>query len=307
MKGLELCRAYFEAYGRPMLESEFSDVMDRIAVGLVGHGSECFGFDDEISQDHDFEPGFSLWLTDEDEKKFGFRLFRAYRKLPKTFMGITLKEESVFGSKTRGVHTITEFYSYYTGSSGAPETLNTWVKIPSFYLAEATNGEVFQDPLGEFSRIRQTILEGMPEDAGKKRLASSLFLMAQAGQYNVARCLKHGELGAASLALARFAENAIQVIYLLNRRFAPYYKWAFRALDSLSFLVEEGRLLEKTLSGPMGMHTVEAIEKIASGVIDCLIQQGYAVSLGDYLEPYAYHINETIQDGGLRTAPLIIS
>ena len=136
--------------------------------------------------------------------------------------------------------------------------------------------------------------------------ASSLFLMAQAGQYNVARCLKHGELGAASLALARFAENAIQVIYLLNRRFAPYYKWAFRALDSLSFLVEEGRLLEKTLSGPMGMHTVEAIEKIASGVIDCLIQQGYAVLLGDYLEPYAYHINETIQDGGLRTAPLII-
>ena len=58
MKGLELSRAYFEAYGRPMLERDFAQVIDRIAVGLVGHGSECFGFDDEISLDHDVSNGF---------------------------------------------------------------------------------------------------------------------------------------------------------------------------------------------------------------------------------------------------------
>ena len=174
MKGLELCRAFYEAYGKPMLYQEFNDVKDRIAVGLVGHGSECFGFDDDISKDHDFEPGFSLWLTDEDEKAFGFRLFRAYRKLPKTFMGVSRREESIGGSQIRGVHTISEFYSYYTGSDGAPKTPEAWASIPSFYLAEATNGEVFCDPLGEFTRVRETILYQMPEDVLKKRLASSL-------------------------------------------------------------------------------------------------------------------------------------
>ena len=78
MKGIEISRAFYEEYGKPMIEKEFSEYADRIAVGLVGHGSECFGFDDEISCDHDFEPGFCLWLRDEDEKSIGFRLFRAY-------------------------------------------------------------------------------------------------------------------------------------------------------------------------------------------------------------------------------------
>ena len=109
MKGLELSRAYYEAFGRPMLEREFPDVMDRIAVGLAGHGSECFGFDDEISRDHDFEPGFCLWITDEDDRDFGFRLFRAYRRLPGEFEGIKLEDTSLFGSESKGVRTIREF------------------------------------------------------------------------------------------------------------------------------------------------------------------------------------------------------
>ena len=77
MKGLEISEKFFYEYGLPMIEKEFSEYKDRIAAGLVGHGSECFGFDDEISTDHDFEPGFSLWITAEDERKFGFKLFRA--------------------------------------------------------------------------------------------------------------------------------------------------------------------------------------------------------------------------------------
>ncbi len=168
MKGLELSRAYFEKYGRPIFERDFADVIDRIAVGFVGHGSECYGFDDEISRDHDFEPGFSIWLTEEDEKRFGFKLFRAYRSLPKSYCGVSLQADSAFGSQTRGVQTISSFYRYYTGCDGAPQTLEAWVKIPSFYLAEAVNGEVFCDPLGRFSEIRRQIAEDMPLDARKK-------------------------------------------------------------------------------------------------------------------------------------------
>ena len=65
MKGLELSRAYFEEYGLPMLREQFPDWVGRIAAGLIGSGSECFGFDDAISQDHDFEAGFCLFLPGE--------------------------------------------------------------------------------------------------------------------------------------------------------------------------------------------------------------------------------------------------
>ena len=39
MKGIEISRAFYEEYGKPMIEKEFSEYADRIAVGLVGHGS----------------------------------------------------------------------------------------------------------------------------------------------------------------------------------------------------------------------------------------------------------------------------
>ena len=81
-----------------MIEAHFADVSDRIAVGLVGHGSDCFGFDDTLSQDHDFAPGFCLWLTEEDDCAFGFRLFRAYRALPDTFAGTSLQQKSLRGA-----------------------------------------------------------------------------------------------------------------------------------------------------------------------------------------------------------------
>ena len=233
MRGIELARAFYEEYGAPMLQEHFADKLDRIAVGLVGHGSECFGFDDEISADHDYEPGFCIWLTDDDERDFGFRLFRAYSKLPKEYMGIRSNGKSLFGTNCKGVMTVSEFYKNYTGRNGAPESWQDWLYTPSHYFAEATNGEVFCDPLGEFTRIRNEIKHGMPEDIRLKKIASCAFHMAQCGQYNYMRCIKHGEQGAARLALNRFVDNTAEMIFLLEKVHAPYYKWVFRAMRNL--------------------------------------------------------------------------
>ena len=62
MKGLELSRKYYEEFGKPMLKEQFPEIEHLIAVGLVGSGSDCYGYDDDISHDHDFEPGFCLFL-----------------------------------------------------------------------------------------------------------------------------------------------------------------------------------------------------------------------------------------------------
>ena len=283
MKGLELAKAYYEAYGVPLLEGEFAPWQQRIAAGLCGHGSECFGFDDEISRDHDFEPGFCLWITDADEREFGFRLFRAYSKLPKAFDGVTVQNKSLFGSDFKGVHTISQFYSFYIGEH-VPETNLEWLAIPDFYLAEATNGQVFRDPLGEFTRIRQALLE-RPEDVRLKKLGSCVFYMAQLGQYNYARCMAHGETAAAAVALADFCRYAAQAAFLLNRRYAPYYKWLFRGMAALPLLGEQAEQLTQLLSAPMEQKkNAPVIERVCADFASVLRRQGVAACTGDYLE-----------------------
>ena len=74
MQGLALARAYFDAYGAPMIERQFAAYKSSMAVGLVGEGSECFGYDDAFSQDHDFGPGFCIWLPQTVYAEIGAEL-----------------------------------------------------------------------------------------------------------------------------------------------------------------------------------------------------------------------------------------
>lgn len=53
MQGLELCKQYFSECALPQFEKECPELLPRMAIGLVGDGSKCFGFDDHISRDHD--------------------------------------------------------------------------------------------------------------------------------------------------------------------------------------------------------------------------------------------------------------
>ncbi len=308
MKGIDISRAFYEEYGKPLIESEFSQYKGRIAVGLVGHGSECFGFDDEISRDHDFEPSFCIWLADEDEKEFGFKLFRAYQRLPREFCGLKLKEASFLGGESKGVMTISEFYRRYTGRNGAPESELDWLYTPSHYLAEATNGEVFCDPLGEFTRIRNEIKSGMPENVRLKRIASCVFYLAQMGQYNFSRCLSHGEKGASRLALSDFVRNGIEVVFLLNREHMPYYKWAFKAMKKLEILGNRAELLELLLDTPSVYEKKikDGIESFCADVVCELKEQDLTASNSDYLENHAYSVNERIKSSFLRNMSVML-
>ena len=307
MKGLEISRQYYTSYGAPMIAEQFPHLESLIAVGLVGSGSECYGFDDEISRDHDFEPGFCLFIPDDEriDNKMVFALERAYSKLPNEFMGLTrLKQQPVGGSR-HGVIRISDFYLEKIGLSDGNLSLYDWFRIPEYALAEATNGEVFRDDLKVFTNIRNRILQ-QPEDVRKKKLAGHILMMAQSGQYNYSRCLAHGETGAAQMALLEFVNHAMHSIFLLNQKYMPFYKWSFRALRNLPVLGKCEKDLEFLISQPNADHfphqKKEIIENLATNVIDVL-----RVGTGNDLETCAYLINESISDGRLRNEHILLA
>ena len=308
MKGLEEARKFYEEAGAEMISRNFGDFENRIAVGLVGHGSECFGFDDQTSRDHDFETGFCLWLTKDDEEKIGFRLMRAYDKLVKSVNGE--RADRVVENGFQGVFVTGDFYRRYTGCDGAPKTWQDWLYTNSAYFAEATNGEVFRDDLGEFTKIRNEILHGMPEDVRAKKIGSCALKAAQSGQYNYARCLAHGEEGAAMLALFEFVTNAIELAFLLNRKHCPYYKWALRSMDGLDKFAELKQPLEFLLTADndkAGQSVKKAIVEDISLALANEINAQFDLGVeGGFLEPYAYAIQKRIKNSDIRNLHIVL-
>ncbi len=305
MNGLELSRAFFEECGMPMLKEQFSDLMPFLAAGLFGSGSECFGYDDDVSRDHDFEPGFCLFLPEEAvvDRRTAFLLERAYSKLPRTFLGVSRPVLQPVGGARHGVFRTAEFFQKLIGSPDGLLNLREWLSIPEQALAEATNGELYFDSLGEVTRIRGA-LRFFPEDVRRKKLAGHLLLMEQAGQYNYARCLSHGETGAAQLAAGEFVSSAMSAVFLLNLRYQPYYKWRFRALRELEKLSELAKPLEQILTSGNDAGSAKAkmalIEQICAAVRAELRAQGLSDAQGEDLERHAYAVNDTIENSELR-------
>lgn len=287
ISGLELSKCYYETYGKAMLKEQFPEYADRVAAGLVGHGSECLGFDDMCSKDHDFGPGFCLWLTEEDYEKVGQKMQEAYEALPKAFMGYPARNTSKRGGGRVGVLSIPEFYEEFTGNGA-------WSEMEDEKLAMAVNGEVFDDPLGEFSAIREQLQNGMPFAVWKRRLANAVALTAQAGQYNYGRCKKRNDIVAANLALDEFVREGMRTAYLLNRRYMPYYKWAWRGLENLERLSELKPLFEQVLSSEGERESV--VEEICARLLEELKRQNLTYGEETFLELHVERILEAKEE-----------
>ena len=309
MQGIELSRRYFLEYGDELF-SGVEYLRPLVAIGLVGCGSECLGFDDEISQDHDFEPSFCIFLPDEDmvSRRDAFLLERAYAKLPSEFMGFKRQKYDAVGGNRHGVIRMSEFFTEKCGAHDGNLSKRDWFSVPEQSLAEATGGEVFFDGLGRFSEIRAR-LSYLPEDVRVKKLAGNLLLMAQSGQYNYERCIARGDSAAAQLAVIEFVKAAIHAIFLLNKRYMPYYKWTFRALRDLPMLSHLATDLEYLISSGNTADEVqkktELVEKIALDIVAKLRVDSLTDFCRDDLEGHAYSVNNKIHDPEIRNLHIL--
>ncbi|MBK5254034.1 MAG: DUF4037 domain-containing protein [Peptostreptococcaceae bacterium] len=301
MKGIELSRAFYEDYCKEMISKNFHEYENRIAVGIAGRGSECFGFDDEISTDHDFKTGVCLWLKREDFTKIGNSLQKAYNELP-------CKGESIVNPNVKdkfGVHTIDEFFVDTIGTGSIPKTYKQWFDIPEYALAESVNGEIFRDDSGEMLLKRLKLIAGPGIDIKRKKIAAYLALSGQAGQYNYYRALKRKDQGAMKLVAYEFVINTIHLIFWLNNRYCPYYKWMFRALSELPKLNYLEKDLLDVLDGNDDKRRL--IEEISWEIVLELKKQNLTNSNSVYLEDHAYAVTEGIKDEEIKSMHVMIS
>ena len=292
IQGLDLAKAYWEQVGHPMLEERYPQYRGRIAAGLMGHGSDCYGFDDAISRDHDFGPGFCLWLTSEDYQAIGDQLQKDYEALPTEFMGFGSRTDSVRakGANRRvGVFEIGAFFESLTGYRQAPpeDHPHEWLLLDEATLAAATNGRIFADPLGQMLATRQGF-KAMPDDVRFCLISRRLGMIAQAGQYNLPRSLQRGDGAAAMLSINEFVQACASLIFLINNPltvgYLPYYKWTFAALRRLSGRMAT-RLADLT-------EQLEDILRLASAA--CYGGQGFGEG-GKGARPAAERVTELVE------------
>ncbi|MBE6649683.1 MAG: DUF4037 domain-containing protein [Ruminococcaceae bacterium] len=303
MKGIELSEKFYNEYGVKMLEEQFSDIVFELAIGLAGSGSECFGWDDEISRDHDFEPGFCIFITDSIDRKTAFALERAYAKLPREFMGFKRSTLSPVGGNRHGVINIGDFLLDKTGTPDGSLSLLDWMNLPEQSVAEAVNGKIFRDDSGVFTSIREE-LTYMPEEIRLKKLSGELLMMGQTGQYNFPRCLARGEHAAAQLTLNEFVKHSLHAVFLLNKHYLPYYKWCFRALKDLSKLSHLSKALEELLFGNSA-DIQNTVESVCLEIISEARNQNLTTYHGNEAEGHAYSVNDKIENEEIRNMHIL--
>jgi tetratricopeptide (TPR) repeat protein len=311
LRGLDICQKYYEKYGKKMIDESFFDYKQYMAIGLFGFGSDCLGYDDDISQDHDFGPGFCIWLPREIYQEIGQSLQAAYLQLPDEFMGYR-RIESAHGQGRVGVFIIEEFFKQFLYQ--IPMTLEQWLYVDENALLACTNGRIFDDYLGVITSIRKS-LSYFPEDVRLKKIVRAIAKMAQSGQYNYARCMRRGQEVAASLALHEFIDETLSFIYLMNKKYKPYYKWSYYGLKDCVYLRDISSWIKQLVQLPSQreMWKVDSpmintqdqkiviIEKICQRVIVELQKSGLITRDDDFLDVHTQEIMERIQDEVIRS------
>jgi len=310
MGTIECNRRFYDEYVAGLIHARFSEYEDRIAVGIVGEGSDCFGYDDLISRDHDFGTGVCLWLTDQDMDLFGYSLSIAYNEL------VDSAERKYYTDRLRerrGVMTIHDFYSNILqidcDTDNCTMTEEQWYSLDHSCLKTAVNGTVFRDDLGQFTAFREFLLGYYPDKVWKRRIAEQLHEYSAAIQVNYARCMARKDTVAAEICRIQGLRSAMELYFLLKRTYPPYYKWTYQALKELDAQGEfSGKIQELadtrcdrgawegTKYHPNRPNFKDRIislaEEIASEIADMLIGSGLTDARNYYLERYVDYFIE---------------
>lgn len=309
MKILQASELFFKDIFWDSMQKNFPHVLEKASIGLAGEGSECYGYEDSLSADHDFGVGFCIWLNERDYEEWKNPLKKFLLQSPLKFMGYPNKFHNPnLWDKRVGIFSAQAFYKQFLGIRTMPQTYDEWLSVPQKSFSVCTNGKLFLKQQTEFTAMRQKILEYYPEDVRLKKMAEACFSIAQAGQYNTPRAIKRNDLGAISLCLAEFSIAVISLLFLINKQYMPFYKWAYRALKDLPVLGEESCYLllaiNKEAMSEQKSFVLQYMEELCGSIRRVLNSQNLTETQDNWFMTQALELNAKIKDGKLKNMPL---
>lgn len=301
IKGMELCRQYYRQYGEPMLKTRFAKYFEDITVGLCGEGSDCFGFDDETSRDHDWGPGFCIFVSRSLYNKIGRQLTECYESLPKEYLGY--KRVETAKAKGRVGVLITE--DFYRGILGRNFTIeddddmkvalrDVYVKSEDYDLAACVNGEIFHEGSGKFMRIRKKLMKGYPLDVRLLKIAQASALFSQGAQYNYSRMRSRGDLIASNISLFEGIKNALKLMYYIENRYPLPDKWLQKGISTWitssnraaceQIVVNLEKIIYASRNEKSDLDAAILIQKVGEMLAQLLYDKGFISDKDPYLD-----------------------
>ena len=310
LKGIELARDYYEQFAMPALlkenereqDIEYEKCLSEIAYAKVGEGSECFGHDDILSKDHDFGPGFCIFVTEEQYEDFGRMLERAYDAMPETFRGF-VRPFRMTSAPRNGVIVIEDFFSrilsldavaceYLMKNYTLP--VEVWLRLEDWQLRTVTNGEIFAGKDSVFGRIYDNLKQGYPEVVRNRKIAQLLGLVCQEGQYNYPRMMQRQDLEGATFMLHCFEEHVLELLYLLNKEFAPHKKWIIRSAEDL----KKGKTIVQNIKKLMAMKP-DVADYQSRDIVDWIGKSNYQDAVYVLIDQIAKEIVNLLKEENL--------
>jgi hypothetical protein len=266
---IDISHGFFEDVVRPILQRHFPQETAQTAFGVFGHGSEALGLDDEYSRDHHWGLRIDALMPEE--------VFEARRQtiievlsanLPESYHGYSLREGHLAGAGL-APDNLSAFLQRTIGLDHAPTTYAEWLSIPEEDIIHVINGQVWYDPSGRFSDIREQLNAYYPEPVRLRRIAHWCRYFSGMGTYALKRAILRNNDFYATTRFSNAIRLGIQLAFLLDKEYFPYDKWLMAHFERLPRLA--GPLLPMvTEAVKLSTHWERKLELLhqISGVLD---------------------------------------
>ena len=248
MKGIELAELFYFDVIKPLITKKYPEL--RYSAASLGPGSDILGYDDEMSQDHDWGLKFYIFLNDDkiaDELDLLFR-----NELPLEFhgysthwgeaddKGVQLNDKGELGNINHRI--IISSLSKHLKSilniniSDINEiqnlSLTQWLSFPEQSLLEFTSGKVYFDNCGDLTSARK-LLNYYPEEIWIFAILGEWNLIAEEQVFISRTGDREDDLGS-RIITSSLVRRIMRLAIHLDRKYIPYSKWLGTAFKDSS-------------------------------------------------------------------------
>jgi len=328
LQGVELSRRFHAEVVAPWLEAHFPGL--RHAAALNGAGSEVLGFDDAMSQDHDWGPRLLIFVSEADFASQAERLVAAFANAvppvfldaPTAFAGRSRPPPDAAGARGDARHGLevwtlaAQLRELLALAPDEPRGALDWLGLAEQRLLAFTGGAVFRDDDGRLTAARARLAQP-PRDVRLYKLACQWRRIAEEQAFVGRTGLAGDDLGSRVIA-ARLVRDVMRLAFLIEGRYAPYPKWlgtAFarlpcaarlspplkRALDAVDWPAREAALAEACLSVAR-LHRERGLPGLFEPVLGPFHDRPFTVINADAI---GAAIRAEIADPALRALPIV--